>query len=193
MRLKVSKSLQEGNFKRNIYIYIYIIYTYNFLYKAHMICFFSNKPSDAGIFSGEAWGSFVSSFGSFKSFTSFDSSNWESWTICHVTSHVTSHVTVTPSSSFGDISPSPFVAFACWNMVAPPRSRRGVFANQVRIYVKGMTKHTIFLHYFFPCGLFKPAKKHWGPSEKQGILLILPCEIVIFGRWWSSKTIFFHG
>ena len=157
-----------------------------------MICFFSNKPSDAGIFSGEAWGSFVSSFWLFQilHFLRLLQLGIVDILSCHEPCHEPCHLHPRPLLS---------VTFHLHHLLLLPAEtwwRRPVAAveclpNQVRIYVKGMTKHTIFLHYFFACGLFKPAKKHWGPSEKQGILLILPCEIVIFGRRWSSETIFF--
>lgn len=56
-----------------------------------------------------------------------------------------------------------------------------------------LQKKTPFFCGFIVTLLISSGWKHWGPSQKQGILVILPHEIVIvWTRRRSSETFFFH-
>ena len=60
------------------------------------------------------------------------------------------------------------------NMVAPPRSRRGVFANQVAVYVNGIAKNT-FLGYFLLQAAYSNGQKKNSEdlARNKGFLCIL--------------------
>ncbi len=60
--------------------------------------------------------------------------------------------------------------------VAPPRSRRGVFANQVAIYVNGIAKKTFFLAFSFALRLFKRAEITEGLAKKNDFMHFYPMK-----------------
>ena len=81
-------------------------------------------------------------------------------------------------------------------MVAPPRSRGGVLANQVAIYLNGIAKNNIFWAFSFACVSFKRAENTEGLARNKGFNTFLPHEIAIFRRCFShggaAKRFFSH-